>query len=60
MNKVKVRIIGTDPECSLQYGDIGYIDGYLRGGNNVPYIVVVVGKKVDMVTFHNLEVLEEE
>jgi hypothetical protein len=55
--KTKVRVIMDTNQCSLKSGDIGYIDGYCRGGNDVPYAVVVVGIKMDFIPLYALEVI---
>ena len=40
-------------------GDIGYIDGYVRGLNNHPCVVVIIGKKLHLCGFDDLEVVIE-
>lgn len=56
-SKTKVRVKDAFHQCELKRGDIGYIDGYVRGGNNVPLAVVIVKDKIDLVPIHALEVL---
>ena len=56
-SKTKVRIKDQYYQCELKRGDIGYIDGYVSGGDNRPYAVVVVKDKIDLVPIHALEVL---
>lgn len=57
MTKTKVKIVGDPEPCRFNSGDIGYIDGYIRGGNNVPLCVVIVGKDIDFVSIYYLEVI---
>ena len=53
-NKTYVRIIKDEPGEPAKSGDIGYIDGYVRGGNDVPYAVVVIQKTISLVSIYNL------
>jgi hypothetical protein len=41
-------------------GEAGYIDGYIKGGDNRPYVVVVIGDRLTMIPFHCLEVVESK
>ena len=62
MNKINVKILATN-HClkRVNVGDIGYIDGYLRGGDNNPYAVVCIpGKGLELIPFYSLEVLVNE
>lgn len=56
-SKTKVRVMSAFYQCEFKRGDIGYIDGYVRGGNDIPFAVVVVKDKIDLVPIHDLEVL---
>lgn len=57
MNKTYVTINDNDNQHKeYTKGDSGYIDGYVRGGDNTPYAVVVVKKKLVMVPLHSLTV----
>ena len=38
--------------------ELGYIDGYIRGGNDSPYAVVVLGDKLTLVPFVDIKVLK--
>jgi len=57
--KLKVKILATNHSMKrLSPGDIGYIDGYLRGADDIPYAVVYVqGKGIELIPFYSLEVL---
>lgn len=44
----------------IKVGDLGYIDGHVRGGDDVPYVVCIFGKNIVYAAFHNLEVIEVE
>jgi len=60
MNKTKVKCINTIKyHKSIKIGDIGYIDGYVRGGDEIPYIVCIFGKTIAFAEFYNLEVVTE-
>lgn len=43
----------------IKIGDEGYIDGYCRGGNDVPYAVIVIPrlKLIALSDFYSLEVI---
>lgn len=56
MEKTRVIIKQDTPQCSLIKGMIGYIDGYCRGGDNIPYAIVVCGYIIDMVPLYALEI----
>lgn len=59
MNK-KTRVFVTSNDVQhkeYSKGDKGYIDGYVRGGDNVPYAVVVIEKRIVMIPIHSLEVI---
>lgn len=60
MSSTKTQVkITADPEDGQEYkkGDIGYIDGYMRGGNHQPCAVVIVKLKMYMVPIRNLSKL---
>lgn len=40
--KTKVKLNGTNQYNDWKDGDKGYIDGYLRGGDEKPYAVVIL------------------
>jgi hypothetical protein len=56
--KTKVELKNDVQQSDLKKGDKGYIDGYCRGGNNVPYAVIVVGEIVDLCPLYNLKVIQ--
>ena len=39
----KTEVIATSDshQCEIKMGDVGYIDGYVRGGDDRPYAVFV-------------------
>ena len=59
MEKTKVRLLGNPKQCVHEEGDEGYIDGYVRGGDDIPYAVVIVGVNIDLCPLHLLIVLCE-
>lgn len=59
-NKTKVKITGVYNHGTFKIGQVGYIDGYVRGGNDVPYAVVISEKVLDLVPTHGcFEVISE-
>lgn len=56
--KTKVVIIFKDPYNDYFEGETGYIDGYVRGGDDVPYAVVVIGDKLVMAPLRHLKVIQ--
>lgn len=41
VGKTVVKVLNDVYQSRLKKGDIGYIDGYLRGGDDRPYVQVV-------------------
>ena len=56
--KTRIKLRDDVPQSVLKKDDVGYIDGYVTGGNGRPYAAVVIGKTVGLVMLYNLEVLE--
>lgn len=57
--KCKTKVVAAfDSQYDNEYktGDIGYIDGYLRGGDGVPYAAVVFGEVIHLAPLHHLKV----
>lgn len=59
MEKTKIRVIGDVHQSRLKKDDIGYIDGYVRGGDDRPYAVVVKDNIIDLAPIYMLEVFSE-
>jgi hypothetical protein len=55
--KTKVEITQNVHQCIFKQGDIGYIDGYCRAGDDRAYAVVVVGDRLDFVPIFSLRVI---
>lgn len=55
--KVKLLHLPPQPISRAKVGDEGYIDGYVRGADNVPYAVVVFGEQLEICPIFNLKVL---
>ena len=55
--KTKVRITSDVQQEQARKGDIGYIDGYVRGADERPYAMVVIQNLISMVPHHQLEVI---
>ena len=58
--KTKVRITRESYRYNVIKGDIGYVDGYLRGYNNINCAVVVIGKRFTLVPLHMIELYEDK
>ena len=58
--KTKVRITCDSRYNDFHKGDIGYVDGYIRGGDNTPYAVVVIDKSFSLVPFYAIELYEDK
>ena len=53
-----VKIIGYSRYGEWELGDKGVVDGYCRGGDDVPYAIVILDKNSRFVMV-NLEQLEQ-
>ena len=58
--KTKVRVTCNSYYYDVHEGDIGYVDGYLRGGDDTPYAVVVIGKSFKLVPLNMIELYEDK
>ena len=58
--KTKVRIACDSFHYNVIKGDVGYVDGYIRGGDDTPYAVVVIGKSFKLVPLHMIELYEDK
>lgn len=55
--KTKVIVIADDQRYNeYNKNDRGYIDGYVRGGDDVPYAVVVIDRRIVLIPTTNLTV----
>lgn len=52
--KTKVRIT-CDYGKGYHKGDVGYVDGYYRGGDDIPYAVVVINKRFILIPIYAIE-----
>lgn len=56
--KTRVRTICDDQQNGdWKKNEEGYVDGYVRGCNDVPYVAVVLGKRIVLALTHQLEVI---
>lgn len=56
---MKTRVeVRRDYEHGFCVGTSGYIDGYIRGCDKIPYAVVVFGDVIDLVPIKSLKVIE--
>ncbi len=55
--KTIVRFLNDDQYGGFKKGETGYVEGFVRGGNEVPLICIVTGNKIVLADFHEVEVL---
>lgn len=58
--KTKVLVIKKSQYNEYNIGDIGLVDGYVRGGDNLAYAVVIINNKFRMVDLRDIELFEKE
>ena len=56
----KVRVTCNSYYYDVHEGDIGYVDGYLRGYDNINCAVVVIGKSFNLVPLNMIELYEDK
>ena len=59
MKRVRVMFIYDSPYKDWNSGDIGYVDGYCRGGDDVPYAVVIVKDRIVMAQLETIRVMTD-
>ena len=60
MDKTTVVFKNDDSEHKeWKKGEKGYIDGYVRAGDDRPYAVVVIGKRLVLCSPYALEVVQD-
>ena len=59
MKRVRVRFICDSPYNDWKSGDVGYIDGYCRSGDDVPCAVVIVKNRVVMAPVNTIRVMNK-
>lgn len=57
--KTEVEITIELNQCIFKKGERGYIDGYIRGANNVPLAAVVVDERIDLVQIYALKAIKK-
>lgn len=56
--KTAVQMISDDHQHGdWKKGEKGYIDGYVRGGNDVPLVAVVLKDRIVLASTHQLKVI---
>ena len=58
--KTKVYINSDSYYYDIHKGDVGYVDGYMLGDNNVHCAVVVIGKSFKLVPLYMIELYEDK
>ena len=59
MERLRVRFICDSHYKDWNSGDIGYVDGYCRGGDGVPCAVVVVKYRIVKDPLKNILIINE-
>ena len=59
MKRLKVVFVSNSQYKEWESGDVGYVDGYCRGGDNVPYAVIVANDRIVMAPLYSIRVVEE-
>ena len=60
MKRLRVRFICKSPYKDWEPGDMGYVDGYCRGGNDVPCAIVIVKGRVVMAPLETIRVMDNK
>ena len=58
--KTKVYINRDSYSYNIHKGDVGYVDGYMLGDNNVRCAVVIIGKSFKIVPLYMIELYEDK
>lgn len=58
--KMKVYITCDSHYYDVHKGDVGYVDGYMLGDDNVHCAVVVIGKSFKLVPLYMIELYEDK
>ena len=57
MKRIEVKFICESRYDDWKLGDFGYVDGYCRGGGDVPYAVVIVKDRIVMAPLETMRVV---
>lgn len=60
MKRLRVRFICKSPYKDWEPGDLGYVDGYCRGGNDVPCAIVIVKDRIVMAPLETIRVMDNK
>ena len=55
---IKVKITGDSPYNEYKEGDNGFVNGYVRGADDIPYAVVIVNSRFSLVPLSCLRIRE--
>lgn len=55
--KLTVKITLDSETNQYKAGDVGFIDGYIRGVNNRAHAIVLIGKRFVVVPLTSLEIV---
>lgn len=60
MKRLRVRFICKSPYKDWEPGDLGYVDGYCRGGDDVPCAIVIVKDRIVMAPLQTIRVMDNK
>lgn len=59
--RIKVQVKSNDSvHNDYKKGERGVIDGYVRGGNDAPFAVVLIDDRLEMIPLNLLRVIKTE
>lgn len=59
MKRLEVRFICQSHYKDWEIGDLGHVDGYCRGGDDVPCAIVIVKDRIVMAPLDTIRVVNE-
>ena len=59
MKRLEVRFICQSHYKDWEIGDLGYVDGYCRGEDDVPCVIVIVKDRIVMAPLDTIRVVNE-
>lgn len=56
MNKILIEMISDSQYREYTKGDLGYVAGFVRGGDDVPYVACVIGESIILAPLRHVKV----
>ena len=57
--RIEVSVLHDSPYDDYKEGDVGYVDGYCRGADDIPYAIVIINDSFCMVPLRSLKFLSQ-